>query len=401
MKHRKKKKYTGFKLLFIIIVIIALYIYFGKKYDKPIPIIPFIDNHEYQNNIVNETSEELDENLKTFLINFYNTYYRSMKELKEYDMTSFFSNQNEAALNQTSLELLIKSRKSQLNDLSLKKVKYDLNITKIKNNDDSIYIELNEDSYLDFAFLNYTSTVYDILNTFDIVKENDEYKIKNYYKEQGHFVMVSRLLDKSKDYTPQLETIKNNYIDLFSKEKENQNKLYEEYLNNKNKTFKKCDYGYDRDKAIEYALKYVNTRDPNVPRYDDGGGNCQNYASWSIHNGGIPMDTTGTYQWKNIDGNKTASWTAVGYFYNYVKNNGGSGICGEVDVNPYYAQNGDVVQVGYGGTFRHTALVIDTFKKDDNVIDVILSSNTGDLVNYPLSAYVYPEKRLIKILGYN
>ena len=277
---------------------------------------------------------------------------------------------------------------------------YDLTINKITNKDDSIYIELNEDSYIDFKFLNFTSKVYNILNTFDIVKVENEYKIKTHYKEQGHFIMVNRLLDKSKNYNEQLTKIKNNYNDLFIKAKEEQNNLYDEYISNKNKTFKTCDHSYDREKATSYALKYVKQRNQDVPNYDNDG-NCQNYASWVIHNGGVPMDNKGTYTWKNNNGSKTATWTAVGYFYNYAKNNNGYGLCSEVDVNPYYAQKGDIVQVGYDNKYRHTAVVIDTFKKDNNVIDVILSSNTGDLEYYPLSAYSYPEKRLIKILGWN
>ena len=397
---KKKKRFVGIKLLFIVLVVILLSLYFKNNTKNHNYLIPFVEVYEYQNEIKNNTNETLDENLINFIIDFFNIYYRSMKELKSHNMKEFFYSEKDALLNQTSLELLIESRKQALNDLGLKKAKYDLTFTKITSKDNSIYIELLEDSYLDFNFLTYTSKVYNILNTFEIVKDNDQYKIKDYYKEQGHFIMVYKLLDENKDYIEQLTKIKNNYIDLFNKNKQEQEKLFNEYINNKNKTFKKCDHDYDRNAAVEYALKYVRDRDNNVPNYDKDG-NCQNYASWAMFKGGIPMDTIGSYTWKNKNGNKTATWTAVGYFYNYAKYNTGYGLCSQVDINPYYAQKGDIAQVGYNNKYRHTAFIIDTFEKNGNVIDLILSSNTGDLEYYPLSAYTYPEKRVIKILGWN
>ena len=408
--NKKKRKFKKsikiiFTILIIIIILVLLKLFLPKVSEQINP------TYEYQDKIVNNTNVELNEDVKKLLIDFYNVYFRSMKELKVYDTDKFFTtDSSDKSLYKTALELLVESRKKQLNDLTLKKVKYDLTIKKMSNTGNSIKIELIEDSYLDFSFLDFTSKVYNVLNTFEIVKENNEYKIKSFYKEQGFFIMVQNLIDEDYDYNSELQRIKDYYLSDFDEKLDNQKKLYQEYTQNKDKTFKTCDNSYDRQKAVNYALKYVKTREKEKINYDSLGGNCQNYASWALNNGGIPMDSKGASQWKHYGGEineknmnigRSTSWTGVNQFYSYAKNNTGYGLCSEVDVNTYYAQKGDIVQVGYSKKYRHTTLVIDTYSKDDNVVDVILVSNTGDLEYFPLSAYVYPERRLIKILGWN
>ena len=97
---------------------------------------------------------------------------------------------------------------------------------------------------------------------------------------------------------------------------------------------------------------------------------------------------------------RTSSWTATKYFYEYAKYNSGYGLCSEVDVNLFYALPGDIIQVGYDG-FSHTTVVVSPYKKDDKIVDILVNSNTVGLENYPVLAYPYKNKRLIKILGYN
>lgn len=405
-KRRLKKKVKVF-LFFIIMLIVIIYVKPFSRF-KHKEVIP---TYEYQNKIVNKSDNELNKDIEKLLVDFYNVYFRSMKELKVYNSDKFFTTDSEdKQLYKTAVEVMIESRKKQLTDLTLKDVKYDLTINKIENNDGTINIELLEDSYLDFSFLDFTSKVYNVLNKFEIVKENEKYKIKSFYKEQGFFVMIESLINEDEDKTLELEKIKNSYLTKFNVKLDEQTKMNQEYLQNKEKTFKTCDNPYDREKAVKYALKYVKTRNEEKINYDYFGGNCQNYASWSMNNGGIPMDYTGSAQWKHYSGEindrntssgRSTSWTGVPQFYMYAKNNTGYGLCAEVNVNSYYAEKGDIIQVGYDNVFRHTALVMDTYKKDGSVIDVILTSNSGDLEYYPLSAYVYPEKRLIKILGWN
>ena len=122
------------------------------------------------------------------------------------------------------------------------------------------------------------------------------------------------------------------------------------------------------------------------------------------------MDYTGDLQWKcyvtdpnyepEINGEesksgRTRSWVGVGYFYDYMLENEGYGLVGEVNANLYYAEPGDIVIVGNGG-LAHTVIV-------SKVIDghILVDSNSIDMKDYPLEAYTYLNVVLIKILGCN
>lgn len=124
------------------------------------------------------------------------------------------------------------------------------------------------------------------------------------------------------------------------------------------------------------------------------------------------MDYIGHDQWKyysdylnedNEKSGRSTSWVATYYFYYYAKNNSGYGMCADVDINLFYAQMGDVIHVGYKDDtkYSHTTLVSKIIKKDDKVVDILVNSNTTGLKDYPVLGYIYQNKRLIKILGYN
>ena len=128
---------------------------------------------------------------------------------------------------------------------------------------------------------------------------------------------------------------------------------------------------YDRNKAIAYADTYYHTRSSKWYNFSDEGGNCQNYASQCMLEGGIDMDYTGDEQWKcyitdpdyepeineeDSPYGRTRSWVNVNYFYNYAKYNEGKGLVADTDVNLYYAQPGDIILVGNNG-MSHTVIV--------------------------------------------
>ena len=123
------------------------------------------------------------------------------------------------------------------------------------------------------------------------------------------------------------------------------------------------------------------------------------------------MDYTGSAQWKHygstVNGSQTptgrsTSWTGVNQFYTYASANSGSGMVAIVDYNYFGAEPGDIIQLGSIGSWAHTVVVTDVIRDaNGNVIDLLISSNTIDRVNYPASAYGYSGRRVIKILGWN
>ena len=58
-----------------------------------------------------------------------------------------------------------------------------------------------------------------------------------------------------------------------------------------------------------------------------------------------------------------------------------------------HAQPGDIIQVGIS-TISHSAVVT-------KVVDghILLNSSSIDMCNWPIEAYTYPTRQLIKVLG--
>lgn len=361
---------------------------------------------------------DVDKDMEQVLFQLMDLYYQSLKELKVYDMMSLFAESayEEAYLNQIATSMIIESRKMKANDLSLSKAKYDIIYKSATTSNGVTTIKFLENSYLSFNFMTTESKIYDIECVIKLKKGTNGYEIVGFDREQDGFVMFTNLYTKTPTadkgtIKAKLDALKAQHMMQTQTNVNVWRTFQDEYLATQSPITMTCDHSYDRDAALTYVLKYVTTRNPDWPKFDDGGGNCQNYASQMLYTGGIPMDITGSQQWKyysspidtsNSKTGRSASWAHVGSFYNYARYNTGFGLCSKVDVNPYYAEAGDVGQVGYADMWNHTVVVVGTVKdKNGKVIDVLLNSNTVNLENYPLTAYVYPKSRIIKVFGWN
>ena len=426
------KKNMKFKLiLFIIlsIIVICLFIFFNKEEVNNPNENPNIDNPSDNPDIDNPDEEDtpdevgtsylndikytvkVDQEVEDVIVEFLNVYYNAIKELKENDMTYLFkdSNSEQALINQTALSLLIETRKLKPNDLSLDKVKYDLDFTKVSSSGNTVTVTVLENNYLNFEFMkDIESRIYNIENQFTLEKIDGQYKITKYNKVQDFFVMITDLY--SSGGKTKLEQIKQDYLDLINEKLVKDKEDYNNFLNGTGITRKICDHEYNREEALKQTV-WVNKRNPDWLKFDS---NCQNFASYVVYSGGVPMDYYGSaanyLQWKgysySYNESETASglvytWTYVPYFREYAKNNTGYGLCADVDVNIYYAEAGDVIHVGTTGPTRHALVVIGDYKVDGKTVDILVNSNTVDLENYPISAYSYPYVSLIKIYGWN
>lgn len=422
-KRRKRRKYK-FKNIFCVLIVIIIGIYFINNIPSKEDNTKTDSNKKEKTNItyLNEVSkddnlnDEVDKELENKIIKYMNTYFKTMTTLEEIDMTTLFSKDayEEAYIHQTAISTLINIRKSELNDMKIDKAKYDIIFTDISKNDNEITVSFLENDYLNFNFMKDTeSKVIGIENT---IVFNNDYEILSVRKVQDFYVMITNKYNTgktNKDAKKELDKIKKDHISDYKKEIKILKTYKEEFESNKNKPSKTCDNKYDRKDALTYAKKYVLNKNEEWMDYASIGGNCQNYASQVLYAGGIPMDTYGdsSLQWKhyssevdetNNKSGRSSSWTTVPAFYDYAKDNEGYGLCAEVDINPYYAEAGDIGQVGYDENYRHTVLIIGKIKnKNDEVVDLLINSNSVNLVNYPLSGYVYPYKRIIKIFGYN
>ena len=320
-----------------------------------------------------------------------------------------FSNLENAKVYKTALELLITTRKEKDHDLKINDIIYTLTVDKYKEENNEITIVLYENCQYKFNFIkDVESKIYNIKNTFTLIKDENSYKIDYYNKVQDFYVMITDYykIGNQSNYEEKIDQIKENYLKVFKTENAKILDMQTNYLNN-NYTKLTCDHAYDREGAYNYATNWVGKRNPRWARFD---ANCVNYVSQVMYNGGIPMDYYGDYQWKFYDSNKndnntasgfTYSWTWVPALTNYFKYNKGYGLCGKYNENLYLGEKGDVVVVGSKDADRHVITIIDQVKEDGKVIDLLVNSNTVDLENFPLSAYAYPYKVLLKVYGWN
>lgn len=154
------------------------------------------------------------------------------------------------------------------------------------------------------------------------------------------------------------------------------------------------EYPLDIQAEISYAKKWAFGRNPQYFNFDDYGGDCTNFVSQCLYAGGAAMNFTPDTGWYyNSSFDRSAAWTGVEYFYNFVINNRGTGIFGETtDLKKVRA--GDVIQLFDELRFHHSMLVIDVKRGVPYI-----ASHTNDAFNKPLSAYRYEKIRCIHITG--
>lgn len=422
MRKKRKLKVTAkiFILLILILFIGFLALFVKKQFlsDEPVkPIDPIkIEPLEVPtiiklNKVTNDTKVEVDSKWQAVIEKYLNSYYESLVKLEVQDASNLFVDPSgvEAYLTNTATKLIVEHHKMQDNDMHLTEALYDIKYYNIKKSGSTVTIDLKRDDSVQFKFLDVKSKTYNMDNTFVLKEVNGEYKIESIRIIQDYYIMFTRSLDfNSSNLKTKIDNLYNTYISNSKKELEKNQKLVKEAGNFT--TTKKFDVAFDRTKAREYAIEYVTKRNPNYTAYDNYGGNCMNFASQAMFAGGIPMDYKGSAQWKHYSSTinnsqtasgRTSSWTGTISFYNYAKSNTGFGLVSEVDINLFDAEPGDIAQVGFDG-YSHSTIVIDQVKNNEGkVVDILINCNTLSLENYPFLAYVYQNKRVIKVLGYN
>ena len=346
--------------------------------------------------------------VKDVIVSYMDAYYRSLYTLEKQDLSSLFENEYIAAVSEKAIDLLIETRKLYDFDFGLKKAHYDLTVGDYEKDGETYRVDILEDDYFSFAFLNgLESSVYDIENYFVIKNTESGYRISDLEKIQGYYMTfyddtesVEEISSVYDYYSEQLKGMINYNTEVLKKKAES-----DPYMSNV--TYSKS---FDRNAAVAYADLYYHSRNKDWYNFSDEGGNCQNYASQCLLAGGMEMDYKGEWQWKcyvedpdwepeineeDEQSGRSRSWVHVTSFYDYAKENEGNGLACDCNVNIYYAQPGDIILVGNGG-LSHTVIV-------SKVVDghVLVNSNSIDMKDFPVEAYTYTNITLIKILGSN
>ena len=152
---------------------------------------------------------------------------------------------------------------------------------------------------------------------------------------------------------------------------------------------------YQRERAVEYATKWAFDRNPLFADYTGIGGNCTNFVSQAVYAGSCTMNFTPVYGWYYLsDRERTASWTGVEFFYNFIVGNRGVGPYGrEVEIDQLLV--GDVIQLGREvDGYYHTLLVVG-FEKGETLV----AAQSDDAFGRSLGSYSYDFARYLHIEG--
>ena len=165
-----------------------------------------------------------------------------------------------------------------------------------------------------------------------------------------------------------------------------------------------CFMSYNRQKAVEYAFKWWNNRNPQFYNFDSLGGDCTNFINQCLNAGGIVMDNTVNTGWfyKSLN-YRSPSWSGVNEFLSYALNNKlNVGVKAKV-VPLTQLEIGDIIQMRQNpARFNHTLLVT----KIDNTNGLQLTPNniyvtahTFDVKDKKLSLYNYEQIKCLKVLN--
>ena len=272
------------------------------------------------------------------ICSYMDSYYRSIYTLEEQDLSPYFSNDLMKEVSEKAIRLLIENRKQYDFDFRMSSAHYDLKVFNYKQENNIYHVDVMEDDYMSFIFLNgLESQAFDIENYFEIVEDDGTYKIKDLEKVQGYYMGIYEEAESVEKVEETYQYFLKQLKDMYAY---NSEILKPKAQANPYSSTKTYTINYDRAAAVAYADKYYHSRNPEWYNFTDEGGNCQNYASQSIFSGGLPMDYNGDLQWKcyitdpdydpEINGEetksgRTRSWVNVGYFYNYCKDNEGKG----------------------------------------------------------------------------
>lgn len=158
---------------------------------------------------------------------------------------------------------------------------------------------------------------------------------------------------------------------------------------------------YDRQAAVEYARKWAFKRNPAYFNFDNLGGDCTNFASQCVFAGSGVMNYKPVFGWYYINSDdRTASWTGVEYFYNFLTGNakgigdGAGPFAEEVEANRI--EIGDIIQLGRAnGDFYHSPVVVGF----SNAGVPLIAAHSYDAYRRPITSYSFERIRYIHILG--
>lgn len=158
---------------------------------------------------------------------------------------------------------------------------------------------------------------------------------------------------------------------------------------------------YDRGAAVEYAREWAFARNPDFYDFSRIGGDCTSFASQCLYAGSGVMNFTPDVGWYYLSlGERSAAWSGVEYFYNFLignrlspVGNGNGPFAEEAELSAL--KQGDFVQLGNERGFYHTLVCVGFW---ENGVP-LMAAHSNDAYAKPLTAWVFQRLRCIHLLG--
>ncbi len=153
---------------------------------------------------------------------------------------------------------------------------------------------------------------------------------------------------------------------------------------------------YNRERARAYAERWAFSRNPLFQDFTEIGGDCTAFISQCLYAGSCQMNFTPVFGWYYLGlDDRTASFSGVQFFYEFITKNEG--------VGPFAEERpaeelliGDVVQIAREeGDFYHTLLVAG--RGEDG--GILVAAHSNDAYARPLADYEASYFRYLHILG--
>lgn len=158
---------------------------------------------------------------------------------------------------------------------------------------------------------------------------------------------------------------------------------------------------YNRQNAVDYAVKFAFSRNPNYHNFDNLGGDCTNYISQCLYKGSNVQNSTAFPFWyyNNVN-DRAPAWTGVEFLYNYLIQNKTLGPFGNL-TSLSGIEIGDIINLKFAGnsTFTHSLIVSKINYPIKSYEDILVCAHTIDSLHRPLSNYKFIDIRFIHING--
>ena len=142
---------------------------------------------------------------------------------------------------------------------------------------------------------------------------------------------------------------------------------------------------YNRQKAIDYAKKYVYNYNPAYYNFSKIGGDCTNFVSQCILAGDKKMDYNLNGWFYNSPQSRSPAWTSVNDFWNY-------GLSGKsfkiIEVDILKLEIGDIIQFYNPRTNRfYHNVIITKIINPISVKNILVTSHDNNAYNKSLALY--------------